>query len=61
MLCFIDIVFFIFIALLLDVDSIVDNHINRLFSHILELSGVNTDVFHLKLLIILFLSFAGLN
>ena len=39
---------FFYIALLLDVDSVVDDHINRLFGHILELSGTTLTCFTLN-------------
>ena len=51
---------FFYIALLLDVNSVVNGHINQLFGHI-ETISCNTNMFHLKLLIILSLSIAGSN
>ena len=44
---------------MLDIDSLVDSLIHRLLSHIFGTVWCNTDMFHLKLLIILSLSIAG--
>ena len=42
---------FSYIVLLLDVDSVVDGHINRLFGHIFELSGATPTYFTLNYLL----------